>query len=122
MDYSNIKNKFFYGILVLAIVYIIFCVVEEDSINPNKEFAKKLAARLESVDELDENERGKIQDEIDKLLSKPTVVAKIAKNSFTSAIRGALAGGLIGGVEGALAGGIIFGTITPVIVMVESMI
>ena len=123
MDYSNIQNNFFYGISILAIIYIIFCAIDDKDTKKkyNKEFAKILSKKLKNVNELDKIELDKIQNEINKILHTDTKIYNISKKTCISSIKGGLTGYLIGGVEGAIAGGIIFGAMAPVIIMVENM-
>ena len=125
MDYSNLKSRLFYGILIVATFYLIFCIINDEKdprLKHNKEFAEKLRLKLNTVKELDEIEKKKIDDEMHKLLNERSHLGNLTKNSVTGAIRGGLAGGLVGGVEGALAGGIAFGAMSPVILMIETML
>lgn len=124
MNYANIRNGFFYSIMVLSFMYVIFCIFDDKDPKKiyNKEFAKTLSRKLRTVKELDDLELKKIQIEIDKILNAETKLKSVAKKSVVGAIKGGMTGCLVGGMEGALAGGIVFGTITPVIMMVENMI
>jgi len=125
MDYSNLRSRLFYGLLIVAAIYIIFCITEAEdpSLEHNKEFAQELALKLETVKDLDVDEKRQIHEQMTKILNKKAGrMHNIAKQSFTSALRGGLTGGLVGGVEGALAGSVAFGVMSPVIVLVESML
>ena len=127
MNYSNLQSNLFYGLVVVAMLYILFCVrdarsAKQKDIYYSKKFAATLAQNLNNVKELDDVEKEKINKEMEKILDeKGAKVSKIFKSSVSSAMRGGLAGGLIGGAEGALSGGIAFATITPVIMMIEGL-
>lgn len=124
MDYSNVKNNFFYGMLVVAFIYVFVCFFNDISPDKtqNEEFALKLLKKLKTVEELDESEIKKINDEMTKILDKESKLGAIAKGSLVGAIKGGLTGCLVGGFEGAIAGSIIFATVAPVVIMAENMI
>ena len=123
MDYASVKNNFFYGMMMVAFLYIIFCFMDDNDPRktPNEEFALTLLKKLKTVEELDAMEIKKIQDEMDKILKKESKLGAVAKGSLIGAIKGGLTGCLVGGAEGALAGSIVFGTVAPVIIMIENM-
>jgi len=125
MDYKNLQNNLFYGLLIIAIIYVVFCItdIEDPKEKYNRAFSQELMLKLETVKDLDADEKRQIQEQASKILNKKSNrMEKVTKQSLMSSLRGGIMGGLVGGVEGALAGGVAFGVVSPVMILIESMI